>query len=281
MQVGAAAGKKALSKGLTDRYLRNANETYFAPRGLRVRLCRTSAMRRLIGLDPDVPSTDGKAMAFAKNVGKGVETVGLHLPIFRRIIARLDPAPTSVDPYTSGKDMATRLLAPLEGRIMPLVYDMPPPVKPTGLMNQFSELGVKLDVWKNNRAQAKSSRTREMLALSQGGYDQSGLTEASGSAGRRARRAQRKAQKQIGRGRAPTASRRLATRVAVADKKEYNETSLVLWIVVINAEQDKLIDDVELVDSKANFEEIDESEWEEELDLEDEEYERGLKGSAN
>ncbi len=48
MQTGARVGMHVMSKTLSDRYLRAANERIFAPLGLRVRLCKTPALRKLV-----------------------------------------------------------------------------------------------------------------------------------------------------------------------------------------------------------------------------------------
>ncbi|KAG8986727.1 hypothetical protein FRB94_002503 [Tulasnella sp. JGI-2019a] len=68
-------------------------------------------------------------------------------------------------------------------------------------------------------------------------------------------------------GRNSTAEARTA--VAIADRQEVVKTVAILWIVVLNEEQDKQIPHTELVDSEVDFEEIPELEWEEELRLED------------
>ncbi len=46
MQTGAQVGMHVMSKTLSDRYLRAANDRIFAPLGLRVRLCKTAALRK-------------------------------------------------------------------------------------------------------------------------------------------------------------------------------------------------------------------------------------------
>ncbi|KDQ11010.1 hypothetical protein BOTBODRAFT_57738 [Botryobasidium botryosum FD-172 SS1] len=266
MQTAAQTGMHVLSKGLTDRYLRHANDTFFAPRGLRVRLCTTAAMRQLIGLDARTPPN--KTLDVAKSIGRGVETVGLHLPIIRKIIVRLHPAPR-VDERT-GRDATARRVAALGGAIAPLDYNVPPPRTPEGLMDKSSALCIKLDQWSQGRAQAKASRARELLEIRRGGGDVTGMGEQFGAAGRRARRADRRAARDQRRGRVPTPSRAMMMRVAIADRIEANQSIGVLWIVVIDASQDDQIENREIVDSKDDKELIPESEWEDQLELEDE-----------
>jgi hypothetical protein len=76
---------------LYQRLLKRANSTYFEPRGLKVcrtsidflavheaitqvRLMKTGAMRRFVGIDTP-GSEPGKAMQIAKKVGHGLESV--------------------------------------------------------------------------------------------------------------------------------------------------------------------------------------------------------------
>ncbi|KAF8316058.1 hypothetical protein DL93DRAFT_2056630, partial [Clavulina sp. PMI_390] len=48
IQAGAQTAARTISKTLTDRYLRRANSTYFEPRGLKVRLMKTAAVRQFL-----------------------------------------------------------------------------------------------------------------------------------------------------------------------------------------------------------------------------------------
>jgi hypothetical protein len=146
-------------------------------------------------------------------------------------------------------------------------------------MDKVSFLGVKLEQWRKGRSQAKANRAREMLALSQGGFDSTGLMALPGRDGRRARKTARKVDRAERRGRDPniTASRKLRMKVAIEDRKEATASGGILWIVVMREDQDKQIEGTELADDAADVEEIDESEWEEELDMEDKEDLKDLK----
>lgn len=84
MQTAAQTSAHILSKTLTDRYLHRANTTYFEPRGLKVRLMKTAAMRRFV--HADAPEEEGKWKKFGKSAGRTAEKVGLHLPIARKLI---------------------------------------------------------------------------------------------------------------------------------------------------------------------------------------------------
>ncbi|KAG8985795.1 hypothetical protein FRB93_005621 [Tulasnella sp. JGI-2019a] len=138
-------------------------------------------------------------------------------------------------------------------------------------------LGVKLGKWQTERQQLDANRTRELLELRRGGEDVTGLTSSFSLKGIQARRAKRMAAWDKLIGRAPKESMRLRMMVAVGDRKEENAASGILWIVVINEEQDKHIQNVELADSQAEVEEISAPEWEQELELEDEEDARDLR----
>lgn len=85
MQVSAQTSARVISKMLTDRYLLRANSTYFEPRGLKVRLMKTSAVRRFV--HSEGPENDkGKWKQYGKTAGKYAEIIGMHLPIANKLI---------------------------------------------------------------------------------------------------------------------------------------------------------------------------------------------------
>jgi hypothetical protein len=84
MQTAAQTAAHVLSKTLTDRYLLRANNTYFEPRGLKVRLMKTAAMRRFV--HKDTSEDESKWKKFGKSAGRTAETIGLRLPITSRVI---------------------------------------------------------------------------------------------------------------------------------------------------------------------------------------------------
>ncbi|KAG8991167.1 hypothetical protein FRB93_002872 [Tulasnella sp. JGI-2019a] len=235
MQTAAQTTAHILSKTLTDRYLRNANENYFTPRGLRVRLCKTNAMRQLVGIDATPTEPPSKFMDTMKAIGNGAEGVGLRLPIVRKIITRLHPAPV-VDTHM-GSDSTSRRLAVLQGYVLPLDFNVPPAQTPPGAMDKVSALGIKLGEWQNGRAQARAKRARDLQDIRRGGSDVSGMADQIGRAGRRARKAERRAARDIRRGRIPRESNKIRMRVAIEDRKEATSTNAILWIVLLNAEQ--------------------------------------------
>ena len=161
LQVGAGTGIAVLAKTLTDRYLRRANKDYFAPRGLRVRLCKTAAMRQLIGLDPTAdpdappPGFGDKAKAAAVTTGRVAETVVLHLPIIRLWYNRLAPKVQAIEPGTIAdaeenaeiSGATARRLAIIADHTLPLRFDMPEPQPPEGLYNQTTGLAAVHGMW--------------------------------------------------------------------------------------------------------------------------------------
>ncbi|KAF9016843.1 hypothetical protein BDZ89DRAFT_1075250 [Hymenopellis radicata] len=227
IQVSAQTGMHIISKNLTDKYLIRANETFFGPRGLRV-----------------------------PKVGKTAQSIGLHLPIIRKVINRFaDPVP-QVDPY-SPTDAAGRRIAAFqaEGIIADLDYNVPPPKKAEGIMDKMNEMGIKVEQWKAARTEKKTHEKRQRLAMvSQGGGSKRDL------------RRQRKNERRAMRGRRVRKTK-LQTRVEIADRKEYSATDALVWIVILDATHDATIEGREIADSKEALE-VDADEWEDEIELE-------------
>ena len=76
MSVAAEYGSIKLSQARTQAYLRIANESLFAPRGLRVQILKTAAMLDTIGVDGEVlelpPLPGGGASSFGEGEGDSV-----------------------------------------------------------------------------------------------------------------------------------------------------------------------------------------------------------------
>ncbi|KAG8873515.1 hypothetical protein FRB97_006658 [Tulasnella sp. 331] len=271
IQVGARAGAHALSKGLTDRYLRIANEDFFAPRGLRVRLCKTEAMRRIVGEDTTQPSGNQTL----KKVGNSAERIGLHLPIIRNAIVMFHPAPT-ID-TSRETDVTRRRVAAVQGYVLPLEYDVPPAELPPGMMDKVSATLGKVDKWRNMKSTNDTDKARRLLTEQQAYNAQAGRSQTQGGVLgiQLARDVILDKLSPNSRGGGSTA--KVRTKVAIANRKEVAKTVAILWIVVLNEEQDKQIQDTELVDSKVDIEEIEEMEWEEELRREGNDDMRKLK----
>ncbi|KAH8113843.1 hypothetical protein DFH11DRAFT_278873 [Phellopilus nigrolimitatus] len=277
MQFGAQVGIKVLSKTLTDRYMRRANTEYFAPRGLRARICKTAAVRLLVGLDAPpsaMASTSSKFKQHAKTAGEVAETVALHLPVIRKVYNRLAPPVPAVDPNAPG-DMTSRRLSVLQGYVLPLSSNVPPPAPLEGLMQKASGLGMRLDSWKVNRTAASADRNRRLLAIQEGratrvlsppvrspGSSQKILKQALD---RRGDRRRNKDERRALRRRTEKSSRKLQTKVKIADRKEWKTTDNLLWVVLVNAEQDALIQGTESADGSDDVEQVSETEWREEI----------------
>ena len=94
IQAGAQAGMRALSKTLTDRYMRAANLRIFRPRGLAARICTTAAAMQLLGA---VSTTSGAAKSALNKFGRGVGKVLLKvpLPITSRVVRAVAGATSS------------------------------------------------------------------------------------------------------------------------------------------------------------------------------------------
>ncbi|KLO04530.1 hypothetical protein SCHPADRAFT_947630 [Schizopora paradoxa] len=115
MQTGAQVGAQVMSKSLSDRYLRAANERIFAPLGLRVRLCKTSALRSLV----DHPDAGNPKPSKLKKFGQGAGDVLLQLPfpVIKKVVRMFMDKPPPVDPRVN--DPLSRLVmlwARLEAR---------------------------------------------------------------------------------------------------------------------------------------------------------------------
>lgn len=75
MQTAAQTGMRVISKTLTDRYLKKANDEYFGPRGLRVRLMKTEAMEYFVQKRVGKPQDD-KIKSFGKAAYERVRQLG-------------------------------------------------------------------------------------------------------------------------------------------------------------------------------------------------------------
>ncbi|KIY70236.1 hypothetical protein CYLTODRAFT_442133 [Cylindrobasidium torrendii FP15055 ss-10] len=152
MQVGAQVGTRLLSKSVTDKYLARANKEYFFPRGLSVRLCKTPAVRLLARPD-NVPSPTSTL----SQVAKTAQTVGLHLPIVRKIMAR---AMSPVDPIDRSKSTFERQIAALDcdGAIAELDFNVPPPKAPEGMSQKAQELESTMNQRRAKRREERAQR---------------------------------------------------------------------------------------------------------------------------
>ncbi len=115
IRVSAQIGMRVLSKTLTDRYMRAANERIFVPAGLRVRICKAPAMRALA----KVPWVDEPRPSRMKRLAETMSKVYLWKA------PSLPPVQNRVDPRIS--DPLVRRMMPYEGYVLPMTSDVPPP----------------------------------------------------------------------------------------------------------------------------------------------------------
>ncbi len=125
---------------LSDRYLRAANKRIFAPLGLRVRLCKTPALRKLVDhpeVDKDPPS---KLKKFGQSAGNVI--LRLPLPIMGTAVRFfMDKAPP-IDPRNA--DPLTRRLIIMQGYVLPVEHGptIPPPSKPDKILDKMNGFAV-------------------------------------------------------------------------------------------------------------------------------------------
>ncbi|KAI5121177.1 hypothetical protein M0805_005978, partial [Coniferiporia weirii] len=279
IQTAAQTGIRVIAKTLSDRLLRRANADYFAPRGLRVRLCKTAAMRQIVGLDTTSttePTFSGKLAKFGKGAGRTAETVALHLPIIRTVYNRVAPSVPAVDPNAPGEAAVRRMLV-LQGYALPLSFDVPPVTPVEGIMDKASGLSARMQSWRLRKKEADTNRKRQLLAFQEGRSATPPSMPSSSSSGNRNPlevaldwRKDRNWQRQERRA-ASGRSSKLRTNVEIADRLEWNSTDNLLWVVLVNADQDAEIQGTELVDNAEDVETIRDSDWQEEIRHEDEE----------
>ena len=272
MQASAQVAMHVLSKTLTDRYIRSANERIFHPRGLSARICTTTAALKLIS--PPGSTNLGEGPSKLDKFGRTVSSVLLHLPlpITKRIIHAVADRPLAIAPAANGESSTTTLvrrrLVLVEGKALPVQFEGLPPPSRTTFGEKVNALGVSLDERSIETKQGKIESKRMALAGIHGqshqpaGSDSNFVDKFAGLIAQgREFNDRRRADKVLGR-------RTLTRRVADADLLEHWKNSDVLWIVVMDRKFDQEIEGVENADSRANVEEVDDKTWREELEYE-------------
>ncbi|THH05197.1 hypothetical protein EW145_g4973 [Phellinidium pouzarii] len=196
----------------------------------------------------------------------------------RGVYNRIAPSVPAVDPHAP-EQMAVRRLLALQGYVLPVSFDVPPPAQLEGLMDKASGLSVRIQAWRVRQTETKAAHKRHLLAISEGRATSLPPRQSSSSSqnvfkqvfdwgvDQKRWKDEKKAQFNAHIGRE---DRRLREDVEVADRKEWNATKNLLWIVVVNAEQDTLIEGTEIVDSAADEEQIPDDEWRAEILAENE-----------
>ncbi|KAJ3867146.1 hypothetical protein EV359DRAFT_61728 [Lentinula novae-zelandiae] len=169
--INTAAGVAihVLAKTLTDRYLRAANLNLFKPRGLSVRICTTSAMLAL--LDSSETKLSSKLNKFGRGVGSVLLKIPLPVvnPIASTIIHAISDKPPAISP--SGREgdpiensVLRRRVAMTEGFALSLnIDDIPPPVKPDGVMDTMASWGIRFDTAIEKFSEKNNERRRRAL----------------------------------------------------------------------------------------------------------------------
>lgn len=250
-------------------------------RSLQVRLVRGRALRQLVGKD----ARTGEPSKWAKT-GQVATTVGLHLPIIRKILSAALPAPEQHrTPLAPGSDQVDRRLATLTPEfIAPVTGDVPAPKTPEGLMDKSSVTAVKLRKWSAARSEANSERKLQLAAVRRGeasadsvqtagyrgpiGLIRYGVDKAAGDKvaqrfDTRAWRAERRAARdaRFGRG-----VRGRDTRMqTLDDRKAAMADDKIVWLVVLTKEQDEAIHGREEADGDEEVVVVEQDEWDEEV----------------
>jgi len=124
IEFTAKLGMAAVSNGRTEIYLREANESYFAPRRLKVRITSTDALIRVLG----IPETQPMLSPFTR------ETLGMSVFERNMLVVRL---------YCS-----------------PLDLNVPPPATQTTILAKMSTRQVERQ---GKRNEAKVLKAREKV----------------------------------------------------------------------------------------------------------------------
>ncbi|KAL1762462.1 hypothetical protein FB107DRAFT_244449 [Schizophyllum commune] len=285
IQAGAQAGMRALSKTLTDRYMRAANLRIFRPRGLAARICTTAAAMQLLGA---TSTTSGAAKSALNKFGRGVGKVLLKvpLPITSRVVRAVagatsssggaEPMDYTVQDGDEGLLRIQRRLDALGDAALPVSFDIPPPAKAKGAMDTMQAWGVKFDEGVLARQERRRAGRREELAekrarqeaMEAGDYSDATVRDQFGY--RRAARRERRGQGLIGGVLGPRQSI-LETRVANAEVVDKWETDDTLWLVIVDAARDREIMGIGEAESERDVEIVTEQAWREEIELEQEE----------
>ncbi|TRM61449.1 hypothetical protein BD626DRAFT_501036 [Schizophyllum amplum] len=240
MQTGAQAGMRALSKTLTDRYMRAAN-------------LRAAALQLLV-----LAGGGGGARGALNKVGRGVGKALLKvpLPITSRVVRAVansssSDSATSIDAGIEdggegGQLRVRRRLQALGGAALPA----------QSALDKMQAWGVKYDEGVADRQERRRAGRRQDVADAQakraamqaGDYSDAGLRDYIGL--RRMHRRERLGQ------------------VGLLGRWETEDT---LWLVVVDAERDREIMGADEAESERDVEVVSEQAWREELDMEEEE----------
>lgn len=233
---------------MTDRYLARANEGYFAPRGLKVRLMKGAALKIFSGLE------DAKAKpSIGAKIGSGAETfftrvrLPIVTPIAARVLDAVKPLPPSQQALGCNGQPLTwtdRRLLSMQNTIAPLNFDVPATKVPESLMDRISQAFAKKDVKSAQKKQTRTDLNRSMLAVANGqtsavewSREQQGAFGNDRRAMKDERKAIRRAHKHERKAMRGRTSGKLERRVNMDQRRETKLDDQLIWLVVYPIEQ--------------------------------------------
>jgi len=238
LQTGARVGMHVLSKTLSDRYLRAANERIFAPLGLRARLVKTSALRVLVNHPDAMKAEPSKLKRFGRATGDVVLRLPIPFPVVRSVIRSMMDKVPEIDPRMT--DPLARRLMTMHGYILPVEYGpaIPPLAKPDKILDKMNGFAVGRKRGKVDKQDRNADVRRKYLAgipvTREGGMTRAGrdylmlLRVSSGSASK------------------------LKDKVENDARREHRANEKLVWLVIINEADDAKIQGKEVMDNSSD-----------------------------
>ncbi|KLO19418.1 hypothetical protein SCHPADRAFT_935222 [Schizopora paradoxa] len=224
IQVSAQIAIHVVAKTLTDRHMRESNERIFAPAGLRARLCKTPAMRALARVPWVV--APGRPCFVKRMVGCKAKPP--PMPALSRGGPLIRAKPPIVDSTVSGS--LTRRMKPYEDYSLPITFDVPPPAPPKNIIVKMSDFAVNRRRNEITKKAENATVRRQLLA---------GIPVT-----RKPTRSDKRIMKKLANGK----EEEVRKAVAKGDKRESKSNEKILWLVIINEEDDRIIQGSERVD---------------------------------
>lgn len=235
-----------LSKTVTDKYLKRANEEYFGVRGLRVRLMRDEALKIFCG-QIDETSVSSAMAKFGKKAEAFFTTVRFPIvtPIASAVLDAVKPLPYSSSSTSSSaagglaQTFAERKIAALQSYISPVTFDVPPSAMPQAMMARASGWAAQRNhqtsqrrLNRDDHRQAPASTTRREMTA----YEYTHSLQASPVLNRRVfkdqRRAVRQAYKQERHSMQGRSNGQTERRASMAARRDIRRDENLIWLVV-------------------------------------------------
>nr|GAT59254.1 predicted protein [Mycena chlorophos] len=146
-----------------------------------------------------------------------------------------------------------RRLVMLEGHaLMPLIFDVPPPLKPEGLRTLVQTWGVRLDRWWYGKTQTRAEKQRYKLS------EMERMLEVNEDESEKHAPTKKEKKKRA----------KLERQVSDADLLEHWASDQVLWIVITGSEVDEHIDGIEMADTDEDDEAMELATWDAQMKAE-------------